>query len=159
MPQKSSADKPKPKTKYKNIPAALSQAHIDDIDAIAKAENMSRSEVIRRAVEAFAHNYQTDQLDQRQLKLEKKMQTMEDHLASLLAKNAILSAQALYFSCLPYSKGTPKAKLTPEAFQALVNESGFFAKEQLQPKGKGKKNKAALLQADESSSDQTDDQK
>ncbi len=67
----------KPKVKNKIIPTRLPSDLLEEIDVIAKTEKMTRAEVLRRSAEAFVFNYKNDQLDQRQLKLEKRMQTME----------------------------------------------------------------------------------
>lgn len=126
------------KTKYKNIPTALSPSQIEDVDVIAKAENMTRSEVIRRAVEAFAFNYKTDQLDQRQVQLEKRMKAMETAMRSLLVKSIRLNGQVLYFTCLPWTQGFPKQKLNDKGFKMLYDQSGAFAAQFLKSKAAGK---------------------
>lgn len=131
--------KPKDKTaKYRNIPTALAQSHIDDLDAIAKAEEMTRSEVVRRAIEHFVANYKADTLDQRQTQLEKQMKTMESAMRALLVKAIRLNGQVLYFTTLPYTTGTPKQKLSDKGFQALYEKSAHFASQFLQSKASGK---------------------
>jgi len=133
-PAKNEATKPK----YKNIPTALLPSQVEDVDAIARAENLTRSEVIRRAVEAFAFNYKNDQLDQRQLQLEKRMKSMESAMRSLLVKSIRLNGQVLYFACLPWTQGFPKQRLNDKGFQMLYEKSGAFAAQFLKSKAAGK---------------------
>lgn len=140
---------PKSGPKYKPIPAALSQKQLDDIDEIAKKEKMTRSEIIRRAVEAFTFNYKTDVLDQRQLEMEKKMKKMEDRFAGLLTKSIRISGQSLYFATLPYTKGLPKQRLNAAAFQDLYDKSGAFAAQFLDSTAAGKVPKHLMLLEDE----------
>jgi hypothetical protein len=138
MAAKKTQAKEKAKRKFMPIPTALSQAQLDDIDTIAKAEGLSRSEVIRRAVEAFASNYKTDQLDQRQIQLEKRMKTMETALRALLVKSIRLNGQVLYFAVLPYTHGLPKQKLSAKGFQLLYEKSAHFASQFLESKATSK---------------------
>ncbi len=139
MRNKTPAKEAKPKERrYKNIPTGLAQSHIDDIDAIAKAENMTRSEIVRRAIEAFAFNYKTDQLDQRQLQLEKQMKAMESGLRALLVKSIRLNGQVLYFTSLAWSVGPSKGRLNDKAFQKLYEKSANFAASFLKSKATGK---------------------
>lgn len=147
MPSKNTSSKSKlPKenkakeksTKYKNIPTALAQSHIDDLDAIAKAEDMTRSEVVRRAIEHFVANYKADNLDERQSELVKEMKVMENAMRALLVKAIRLNGQVLYFSTLPYTHGTPKQKLSEKGFQTLYEKSASFAGQFLKSKAAGK---------------------
>jgi len=138
MAAKETSDKKKGRVpKYKPVPSRLSQANVDDIDAIAKAENMTRSEVIRRAIEAFIFNYKTDQLDQRQVQLEKRMKTMESAMRTLLVKAIRLNGQVLYFTCLPWTQGFPKQRINDKGFKMLYEKSGAFAAQFLKSKTTG----------------------
>lgn len=134
--QPSSKEKAKPK-KTKIIPTRLQQSLVEEIDAIAKAEQITRADVIRRSVEAFAFNYKSDQLDQRQLQLEKRMKTMESAMRTLLVKAIRLNGQVLYFTCLPWNQGFPKQRLKQEAFQMLYEKSASFAAQFLKSKATG----------------------
>jgi hypothetical protein len=136
-PSKDTKAKPKP-PKYKNIPTGLAQSHIDDLDAIAKTENLTRSEVVRRAVEEFVANYNADKLDARQSQLEKRMKTMETALRALLVKSIRLNGQVLYFTVLPYTHGIPKQRLSAKGFQTLYEKSAYFAGQFLQSKAASK---------------------
>lgn len=129
--------KPKPQ-KYKTVPTALSKTHIEDIDAIAKAEGISRSEVVRKAVEAYAINYKTDRLDQRQIQLEKRMKTMETALRALLVKSIRINGQLLYFATIPYTMGVPKRRLSQKGFQLLYDQSTKFAGQLLESRASGR---------------------
>ena len=135
--KKTSSTKEKAKPKYTNIPTALLQSHIDDLDAIAKAEEMTRSEVVRRAIESFAVNYKTDQLDQRQIQLEKQMKAMEKAVRALLVKSIRLNGQVLYFATLPWTQGVPKSRLNEKAFQDLYEKSAAFSAQFLKSKAAG----------------------
>ena len=131
--------KPKEKTsRYKNIPTALAQSHIDDLDAIAKAEEMTRSEVIRRAIEHFVANYNADKLDERQTRLEKQMKAMETSMRALLVKSIRLNGQVLYFATLPYTLGIPAKRIGEEGFQMFYEKSANFATQFLKSKAAGK---------------------
>ena len=123
---------------YKNVPTALTQKHIDDLDEIGKAEEMTRSELIRRAVEHFVVCYNADKLDERQSVLLKQMKAMESALRALLVKSIRLNGQVLYFETLPYTMGTPKQKLNDAGFKALYEKSANFAGEFLKSKTAGK---------------------
>lgn len=138
MPPKNTDTKKAAKPKYKNIPTALLPSAVEDIDAIAKAEKLTRSEVIRKAVEAFAFNYKTDNLDQRQLQLEKRMKAMETAMRALLVKSIRLNGQVLYFACLPWTQGFPKQRLSDKGFQVIYEKSGAFAAQFLKSKAAGK---------------------
>ena len=133
----SAKDKEKSR-KLKVIPTRLPQHLVEEVAAIAKAEQMSRAAVIRRSVEAFAFNYKTDQLDQRQLQLEKRMKTMESAMRTLLVKSIRLNGQVLYFTCLPWTKGFPKQRINDEGFKMLYEQSGAFAAQFLKSKATGK---------------------
>jgi hypothetical protein len=134
MPPKKTPENPASKLKYKTVPAALRQVHLDDLDEIGKAEDMSRSELIRRAVEAFIFNYKTDNLDQKQIRLEKRMDEMNAGLRNLVAKAIKVNAQVLYFQTLPYLQGMPKQRLTPKAFQTIFDKSAQFGTQVLATK-------------------------
>lgn len=134
--KKEDADKSKyKKSKYKNIPTALAQSHIDDLDEIAKAEEMTRSEVVRRAIEHFIASYKADKLDERQSILLKQMKAMEKDIRGLLVKAIRVSGQCLYFETLPYTMGTPKQKLTDKGFQTLFDKSANFGYQIAKSKG------------------------
>lgn len=137
MPPKNTTAKNEPRRKYKNIPTALLPSHIEDIDTIAKAENMTRSEVVRRAIEAFAFNYKTDQLDQRQLQIEKTLKKEMKDIRAMLAKATRLSGQALYFATLPYCQGIPKQRLAAPAFNSMYDKSAAWAGQFLQSTAAG----------------------
>lgn len=157
MSPKKPATNAQPKAKkYHNIPAALSSSTVEDIDAIAKAENMSRSEVIRKAVEAFAFNYKTDQLDQRQIQLEKRMKVMESAMRTLLVKSIRLNGQVLYFACLPWTQGFPKQRLNDKGFQILYEKSGDFAAQFLKSKAAGKTPEELALNAELPAADESE---
>lgn len=126
------------KNKTKIIPTRLPQHLVEEVDAIAKAEQMTRAEVIRRSIEAFTFNYKTDQLDQRQLQLEKRMKAMETAMRSLLVKSIRLNGQVLYFSTLPWTQGLPKSKLSSKGFQVIYEKSAAFATQFLKSKAAGK---------------------
>jgi hypothetical protein len=134
--QPSTNEKAKPR-KTKIIPTRLPQSLVEEIDAIAKAEQVTRADVIRRSVEAFAFNYKSDQLDQRQLQLEKRMKTMESALRTLLVKSIRLNGQVLYFTCLPWTQGFPKQRINDAGFKMLYEKSGAFAAQFLKSKATG----------------------
>jgi len=119
------------------IPTILSKAQVEDLDAIAKAEKMTRSELIRRAIDAFVFNYKTDQLDQRQLQLEKRMKAMESAMRTLLVKAIRLNGQVLYFVTLPWTMGFPKQRINDEGFKMLYEKSAMFAAQFLKSKATG----------------------
>ncbi|MGH9551901.1 MAG: hypothetical protein ACRD3W_21125 [Terriglobales bacterium] len=134
QPQK----KPVKKTvRIRIITTRLPQQLVDEIDIIAKAEKSTRSNILHKAIEAFAFNYNTDQLDQRQLQLEKRMKIMENGLRALMVKSVRASGQALYFATLPYVMGPPKGALKSTAFQQLYDTSAKFALQFLQTKATG----------------------
>lgn len=135
MPAKKPAkNEQKPKIKNKIIPTRLPESLLQEIDEIAKAENMTRAEVLRRSAEAFVFNYKNDQLDQRQLKLEKRMQTMETALRALLVKSIRLNGQVFYFSTLPWTQGFPKQRLNKKGFDILYEKSAAWAAQYLKSK-------------------------
>ncbi len=138
MLPKNTTKKNETRKKYKNIPAALSPSQLEEIDAIAKVENMTRSEIIRRAVEAFAFNYRTDNLDQRQLQLEKRMKVMEGAMRTLLVKAIRLNGQVLYLTMLPWTHGFPKQRINDEGIKMLYEKSAMFAAQFLRSKATGK---------------------
>lgn len=123
--------------KYKNIPTALSPSQISEVDAIAKVENMTRSEIIRRSVDAFVFNYKTDRLDQRQLQLERRMKVMESAIRTLLVKAIRLNGQVLYFVTFPWTMGFPKQRINDEGFKMLYEKSAMFAAQFLKSKATG----------------------
>ena len=137
MSPKNTAAPGRGKPKYKCIPAGLTPSQLEDIDAIAQAEKMTRSEVIRKAIEAFTVNYKTDRLDQRQIQLEKKMQAMEKGMRALLVKSIRLNGQVLYFATLPWTQGMPKQRLNDAGFQMLYDKSADFAAQFLKSKAAG----------------------
>jgi len=129
-----SAKKTGKKGKYRAIPSALLPSQIEDLDAIARAEKMTRSELVRRAIETFAFNYKTDQLDQRQLQLEKRMKDMESEMRTLLVKAIQLNGQVLYFACLPWTQILPEPEINDQGFKVLYEKSSAFAAQFLNQK-------------------------
>jgi hypothetical protein len=102
---------------------------VSELDEIARAENITRAELLRKAPEAFVSNYKNDQLDERQLKVDKRLHTMEKQIRALLVKAIRINGQNLYFATLPYTMGTPKHRLNDKGFQMLwrITTSTIFA--------------------------------
>lgn len=117
------------KTSCIDLTTQFEQSQIEEIDAIAKLEGMSRPEVMQVALDFFVTNYKANTLSCDETKLEKQLKEIH----KLFAKIIKLNAQVLYFSTLPFSHGTPKAKLNQKAFQALYLKSSKFAAEFLEP--------------------------
>ncbi len=138
MPPKKPAEKAKnPRIRNKIIPTRLPENLVQELDEIAKNEKLTRADLLRRAAEAFVFNYKNDQLDQRQLKLEKRMQTMESALRSLMVKSIRLNGQIFYFSTLPWTQGFPKQRLNKKGFDMLYEKSAAWAAQYLKSKATG----------------------
>lgn len=110
------------------------QSQVDDIDAIAEAEGMSKSEVLRLALDYFVKGYKTGTLGEEQASNAKNLNGMDDEMRELFLKTIKLNAQILYFSTLPFSHGVPRSRLNQKAFQALFVRSSKFAEELINPK-------------------------
>jgi hypothetical protein len=113
-----------------------------ELDEIARAESITRAELLRKAAEAFVSNYKNDQLEERQL---------EKQIRALLVKAIRINGQNLYFATLPYTVGTPKYRLNQKGFQMLYNKSAAFAAHLL-------KSKVMAMEPDELSSDVPSDE-
>lgn len=121
----------------KNIPVALPPEVAEELDVIAKTENTTRSALIRQAVRDFNFNYRNDQLDQRQLKLEKQMKEMERSMRGLQVKQIRISGQILWFLTTIWTHGVPglPIKTVPqETFNSMWENSRMFGNELLRTK-------------------------
>ncbi len=118
----------------KHIPVVLPQSVVDDIDVIVKAEGTTRSELIRQAVKDFNFNYANNQLDQRQLKLEKQMKDLERGMRGLLTKSIRINGQVLWYLTTIWTHGVPGLPINTvpqELFDDMWKDSRQFASELL----------------------------
>lgn len=66
----------------------LRAADMERFDRICKKEGKTNAELGRAAILYYIDHYETEQLDQRESKLERRMKAMEDRLAGLHMKTA-----------------------------------------------------------------------
>lgn len=106
-----------------DLTAQFETSQIEEVDAIAKLEGLSRPEVMQVALDFFVANYKANTLSCDDSKLENQLKEIQ----KLFAKLIKLNAQVLYFVTFPFSHGTPKAKLSQQGFQAFYLKSSKFA--------------------------------
>jgi hypothetical protein len=129
--KKISKNPPNGERKLQTMTATLTKPQIDEIEAIAQAEGLTKAEVLRKAVDVFLFHYKTDQLDQRQLAIEKRMKEMDRSLRTLLAKSIRVDGQILWFLTAIWTHGLPARKVTPQFFQSMWDSSRQFASQLL----------------------------
>lgn len=138
MPKKQPPPEPTKTTKvhYLPFPIRLTKTQINRLDEIAKANGTNRSDLAREAIQFYIENYELDQDNLRQSKLERRITQLDERLRALLIRSIRLGAQNLYFSCLPYIKGgLPKHPLSQENFNKHFTISRQFAGQFLKAKG------------------------
>lgn len=121
----------------KNIPVVLPPEVAEELDVIAKTENTTRSELIRQAVRDFNFNYRNNQLDQRQLKLEKQLKELEKSMRGLQTKEIRISGQILWFLTTIWTHGVPGLpiqRVSQETFNTMWIDSRQFGNELLRTK-------------------------
>lgn len=122
MPQKRN-----PQGKIK-VTITISRLTYSKLAESARANNLPVTSQAHQAVEVYLDNFEREKDSSWQSPLERRLQKMENRLAALMAKLVRVSAQSLWFSTLPFTKGgLPNKPLPEQAFQILWNNSRAFA--------------------------------
>ena len=126
MAIKKSADR----SKSELLQARFSQKEAQKCAEIAKATGKTKAEILREAFQRYANDYDRERLDERETKIDRRLDRMERYLETmrlLLVKDIRISGQTLYFAALPFQKGPPQKALSQEGFKNEYEKSRALA--------------------------------
>ena len=81
-----------------NVSAVVSPVIVEEIDRLAVASKVSRSQMVRQLLEQKLTERANERLTEEKDKLEQRLEHMENRFASLMVKVARASAQTLYLT-------------------------------------------------------------
>lgn len=128
------------KRSHRILSTAVSAAVEEEIARLAKANKVTKSQMIRQLLEEKLTERANERLDDAYTRLEQRMTRIEERFSALIVKNIRVSAQGLYLTMKGLEQG--HAKLEEEAVERYWEKSLAFAGKVLESPAKKKKKEA-----------------